>query len=133
MATYKQKRANALKTTSSREVLEMTRAVREYKKQVETILEDYPFAKNFDYLYVFENQGLFKIGTTFNIVSRHNSLQCGNPFPIRIVFAIKIRNCKELEAELHTIFKEKRFSREWFSLDDGDLDIIRELIRTDYV
>jgi hypothetical protein len=63
-----------------------------------------------------------KIGITKNSVnSRVSSMQTGNPYPIEHVFSICTPKYKEVEAELHDIYKNKRYQGEWFLLSDDDI------------
>lgn len=78
-----------------------------------------------DYIYLFEANGLYKIGVTRDIPKRIRSLQTGNPHPIRLVdFCILISGT----AGEHEIFKHlsaKRLAGEWFALGDEDVVTVR--------
>lgn len=81
-----------------------------------------------NYVYIVKCNNFYKIGNTFNLESRLNSLQCGNPYPLIIVFSVKHPQAKELEIILHKHFDKKRYFREWFELTDDDLIEIRKMV-----
>lgn len=105
------------KTDSEREVFSN---IKRLGKQAEKM---FPRAKFWPYIYVIRCHKYYKIGIASNIESRINSLQCGNPYRLEIVYAIKAPNARYTEEKLHEYFKENRYFREWFELpDDVDWD-----------
>lgn len=69
-----------------------------------------------------------KIGKTSNsIKKRISELQTGNPYKIYLIGWIKCssdKQAKKIEGSLHTLFKNKRKSGEWFNLCDSDYEKI---------
>lgn len=43
-------------------------------------------------------------------------MRTGNPFPIKVVYAIQTERYKELEEALHSFFGDRNRYREWFQL-----------------
>ena len=78
------------------------------------------------YLIRAEN-GLVKIGKTYNLIRRFNTLNIGSPLDLEILGCIHVENASEVEQDLHARFAEKRVKGEWFSLSTEDLDIIASL------
>lgn len=70
------------------------------------------------YLYIIRCDKYYKIGTASNMVSRLNSLQCGNPFELEIICAFRTKKAYQLEKELHSELKQFNHKREWFLLDE---------------
>jgi hypothetical protein len=75
---------------------------------------------NKDVVYLFtDNSGSYKIGITNNLKTRLGTIQCGcNTYlePILSFFGTK-----EDESYLHELFKDKRLSGEWFSINEIDI------------
>lgn len=80
------------------------------------------------YLYIIKCHEYYKIGTTFNLDNRVNTLQCGNPYEIELIWAVRISDYKECEMLLHKHFASKRHSREWFLLTEDDIKSITSLV-----
>lgn len=85
--------------------------------------EDY----NGVYIYLIRCDSFYKIGIASNLESRLNTLQCGNPFELDLVWAAKIKDAIETEELLHELYKEKRRFREWFFLNEADVAYIKSL------
>lgn len=73
-----------------------------------------------DYLYIIENNGLYKIGYSSNWDKRFKNYQT-HLGQVNIVYVTKQPNCFELERHLHNLFSDKRLNGEWFDLDETDL------------
>lgn len=102
-------------------------ATERQKKAVKNFENKY---KEFDgtFLYLIRCEQFYKIGITFNIDSRLNSLQCGNPYELELVWSAKIKDAIECEELLHGMFEKKRHMREWFKLDKEDIEFILNLV-----
>lgn len=78
------------------------------------------------YLYIVKADNKYKIGITKSSVkSRINEMQTGCPYKIEEVFSSEVQAFSELEKFFHTIFKDKNVNREWFSLDDYDIELVK--------
>ena len=80
------------------------------------------------YIYVLSsNDTWFKIGkATVWVVRVVKQLKVQLPFPVVVRYAFKSEDCTRDETALHRRFKSKRLNGEWFSLDEGDLEHIRQ-------
>lgn len=67
--------------------------------------------------------GYYKIGMSIDINARLISLQCGNPYNLKIVSSYYTDNMVQEEEEWHNKFKESRINGEWFSLNDIEIDL----------
>ena len=70
-----------------------------------------------------------KIGYSRNIARRMATLQCANPVKLKVVFGISSGRIHKLESILHRRFRHKRVAmggKEWFRLDNCDLDWVRQ-------
>lgn len=80
-------------------------------------------------VYVIQCQDLYKIGITVgSIENRLNTLQTANPFELKLVYAVKTQNCKELESLLHNKFSANRERGEWFKLSEQDFVILDSFV-----
>ena len=83
-----------------------------------------------DCIYFVECNGVFKIGTTSNLKSRLNALQTSNPTPVSLVYTIPIpimRDHREIEKALHTIFENNSVRGEWYKITEQDIERIKLL------
>jgi len=81
------------------------------------------------YIYILasSNGEWFKIGkATIWAVRVVKQLKVQLPFPVVVRYAFKSEDCTRDETALHRRFKSKRLNGEWFSLDEGDLEHIRQ-------
>lgn len=80
-------------------------------------------------LYVIGNRhyGWYKIGVSSNPDKRINEIRTGCPVPVEIVLVAETDEAEELERMLHLHFASQCMSREWFVLDDEDLEYIAEI------
>lgn len=99
-------------------------------KQKKTVKSFYELYKNHagKFIYLVHCGGFYKIGMTFNLDNRLNSLQCGNPFELDLVFAVRCIDALEVEELLHERFKDKHHFREWYSLSEDDITFIKNLV-----
>lgn len=75
------------------------------------------------YVYVFENAGLRKIGSSKKPQVRLRALRTAAP-SIEAIHHIPSLRYRELELLLHRHFADKRVVGEWFKLSDDDMDFI---------
>jgi hypothetical protein len=80
------------------------------------------------YVYLFKSGLYHKIGISENPKYRLQSIQTSNPNKIEQVYQIKRSDAKNVEYNLHKIFKNKRVSGEWFNLNDDDLKLLKSLV-----
>ena len=78
------------------------------------------------YLIKAEN-GLFKIGYTFDFDTRFSTLKSKLPVKIVCEHVIHTDTPQTLEKDLHRQFLKKRFSSEWFALSQSDIAYIKSL------
>ena len=84
--------------------------------------------KLWDYIYLIKCNNFYKIGHTFNLDSRLNTFQTGNPYALEIYLAIKHPKAVEIEYYLQEIFIKKKVKREWFEFSEEDIIKIKNLI-----
>lgn len=78
------------------------------------------------YVYVISNgSDRFKIGKSINPEKRLKSLTLGDKGKIIVKNYYSEYNYSHIEKELHTIFRNKKISGEWFELSESDIEIIR--------
>ena len=78
-------------------------------------------------IYLMKCENYIKIGRAFNPIARHYSLKYQTPFEVELLFHQKVRDDKELEAYLHFVFRDKHYKGEWFSLDEEDVNKVKEI------
>jgi|TARA_R110000744_G_scaffold373006_1_gene484957 hypothetical protein len=76
--------------------------------------------KKEDFLYIIENQGLYKIGYTSNFVNRYKNYKSHLGI-VNLVYLHKGFDTYLLEDKLHLVFKEKRKTGEWFDLSKKEI------------
>jgi len=81
----------------------------------------------FQYVYVMQCNGLYKIGFAKSPSARVRTLQIGSPHPVRLVHILRTSSYKMIEHQLHGLFKKKCVRGEWFRLDQSDLRYIQNL------
>jgi len=69
----------------------------------------------------------YKIWLTNNLIRRLDFYKLHHARPLSVICVIKSNNARIKEKELHTMFKWKWISWEWFMLDDSDINKIKEL------
>lgn len=67
----------------------------------------------------------YKVGFTKNLGARLIALRTATPFPIRLKFYIMTEFYKELEKELHRLLLPNLTRREWFSLNEVELNKLK--------
>lgn len=81
------------------------------------------------YIYLIENNGLYKIGRTTQPDKRLNTYyKTENPRPYTLIYKRKVYFHVFLEKKLHNFFKSKQNNREWFNLDLKDLQNINQIL-----
>lgn len=76
-------------------------------------------------------QKLHKIGyTRRKVETRIKEFKTGNASEFEIVDTFHSKWGTKIESQLHTIFKQKKFSGEWFDLCDDDILSFREHCKT---
>lgn len=69
--------------------------------------------------------GPFKIGISQDIAARLQQLQCGSPFPLRVIHQVHGINAK-IERQLHDKLSQYRLHGEWF--DEQAIGIAKEML-----
>ena len=78
------------------------------------------------YIYLLKSRDIYKIGKTLNLRDRSKRYRAENPFGTRVLFQKEVDNYTNVERGLLEKFKEKRFSGEWFKLDEDDILWIKQ-------
>lgn len=80
-----------------------------------------PNSDGYSYTYILldTKSGIYKIGRTSNFMARFSAIKSSNIY----IEALYVLN-KDIESELHEIFKYRRLDGEWFSLSKEDLMLI---------
>jgi hypothetical protein len=79
------------------------------------------------YIYLIKSQNLYKIGRAKKIKDRIRAYKTENPFGIEILLQVKVDNYIKEENMLLDMFKEKKVRGEWFSLNEEDVELIKEI------
>lgn len=79
--------------------------------------DDYFKPKSMTYIAFDSLSGKFKIGKSNNIIRRESGLRAANPNVYMIAFCDD-----DVESELHGLYSDKRFFREWFNLSVKDVN-----------
>ena len=72
------------------------------------------------YLYIIENNGLYKIGYTSNWSKRYQTYKT-HLGEVNLIYLTKQNNCFDLETYLHDCFLLKRKTGEWFKMSKSNL------------
>lgn len=93
-----------------------------YKEVKQLSLELDLNKKNEDYLYIIENNGIYKIGYSSNWKKRKKSYET-HLGSLNLIYLTKQFNCFELENKLHEMFHLKKIKKntEWFKLNNKDI------------
>jgi hypothetical protein len=81
----------------------------------------------YQFVYLLESNGVYKIGFSRFPLGRVKSLQTGSPYPITMIHKIKTPYFRQLEAKLHYEFRDKRLHNEWFALTPEDVERFKML------
>tara|TARA_R110000803_G_scaffold118709_1_gene187079 strand:- start:1569 stop:2003 length:435 start_codon:yes stop_codon:yes gene_type:complete len=76
--------------------------------------------ENQSYLYIIENNGLYKIGYTSDWNKRHKNYKT-HLGKVNLIYLTKQNDCFDLELYLHNKYVAKRKTGEWFVLSQSDL------------
>lgn len=78
-------------------------------------------------LYVIQNEeGFYKIGYSKSVDDRIKQLQTGTHSNFTKIFEFETNNGSKLEAWFHNIFKYRRIRREFYDLDDENINYIKD-------
>jgi len=80
-------------------------------------------------VYFMRQTGFCKIGYSTEVKKRQSSLQVATPNKIDVVMVVLCLDSREAsskEKNLHSRFRHKHVSGEWYSLDDQDLNNIAQ-------
>lgn len=123
MKTQKNKLSKVDLIKQSKDKLDQLKIL--YDKQSEMLNRE---DRLWSYVYLIKCNEFCKIGHTFNLDNRLNSLQTGNPYNLEITFSLKHPKAEEVEFYLQEKFLEKKVLREWFKLSDDDIVDIKRMI-----
>ena len=83
-------------------------------------ISEIQLSKKESYLYIIRNNDFYKIGYTSDWKQRLRKYKT-HLGDVNLIYLTKQLDCFDLETELHILFKDKRNTGEWFSLDQNDL------------
>lgn len=90
-------------------------------------------AKRKGYVYLFEHNGVYKIGKTKREAEQRKNEVANqlfvNPDEITVVHVIAVEDRNQFELTLHAMFKDKQIpgKKEWFTLSPDDVSYIKSL------
>jgi len=73
-------------------------------------------------VYLMKSDGLYKIGVSCSPKTRVKTIESKLDQNVEIVTTIKTNDDYAIESVLHQQFSEKREHREWFSLNENDVE-----------
>ncbi len=77
-------------------------------------------------LYLIQSEnGLTKIGIASDVNDRLKTLNIGSPVVIVLIYHVYTIFAKEIETELHAMYKDKLVKGEWHKLTDEDIQNIQ--------
>lgn len=82
---------------------------------------------NDGYVYLVKLDKHYKIGISISPESRLQEFTL-LPYPLEDICIEKVKNYKQVEKELHKIYTKKRVRGEWFSLDENDIEFIKNYL-----
>lgn len=82
------------------------------------------------WVYLFECNGMHKIGHSISPSRRARHLQTGTPHQVVIIHVLRTCFYRHIERQLHDKFYDKRERGEWFRLEPSDVDYICSLDRS---
>ena len=72
--------------------------------------------------------GICKIGVTSQTdCKRLKQLATGNPSELKVLYEFPSKYPFKVETALHNYFREKQITREWFKLNNSDIQLFPEL------
>jgi len=76
------------------------------------------------YIYLIQDSytDLCKIGSSENVSRRLDQLKIANPNELQIIKQFESKHNRKVEFILHTTFKHKNVSGEWFELNNNDIN-----------
>jgi hypothetical protein len=80
------------------------------------------------YVYIIKASKYFKIGRALNHGQRIKRYIVENPDEIEVILCEKVKDYIKVEKDLHWIVSHKNHNREWFNLDDKDLNTLKSYI-----
>ena len=81
------------------------------------------------YIYVIKSKYGFKIGKTKNIQNRSTIFNVKLPFEIEFIITEQVPDYHNIELELHEKYSKVHLNGEWFSLTEGHITEIQELLK----
>lgn len=85
---------------------------------------------NQQYVYLVRSGKYYKIGIANNPKERINQIQVGNPHKIIFVSCYFMKDAGIVEKALHSAFSEKQVNREWFALDEKEVEKFNNICET---
>jgi len=80
------------------------------------------------YIYVIKSLHLYKIGRSKYLNKRIKAYKLYNPFGIETIYSVRVKDHERVERLLHTKYKDKRVSGEWFELKEEDLETLKQFL-----
>ena len=79
------------------------------------------------YIYCIESNWYYKIWRSKNFKKRFKKYITENPNHVEVIHSYFSDNCIDEEQRLHMMFEEKNHNREWFKLNQADIEYIKSL------
>ena len=80
------------------------------------------------YIYVIKSGKYHKIGRTLNFKHRIKKYITENPNKVKIILCKKVNDYIGVENRLHSELKNKNYNREWFKLENEDINFINNFL-----
>lgn len=90
------------------------------------LLNPPPRKKRMGYVYLLRSGDYHKIGLTRRDINKRTK-EITVPEGLSVVHVVETEDPEGLEAYLHNEFKKKRTEREWFKLDEEDVQFIMNI------
>lgn len=84
------------------------------------------------YIYILKTKHGYKIGRTIDIKKRLSSYTTALLNQFECVFSCQVNDHVRIEKELHLRFKDKHISREWFNLNERDIEQVKSILTNIY-
>lgn len=96
------------------------------ENELKHLLEKQTKNSSVGYIYIYKCSGNYKIWLASCRKSRIKQHLVSSPEMIDLVVLLEVFNMNFIEKLLHATFQDKRLYWEWFSLNDLDINIIKE-------
>lgn len=71
-----------------------------------------------------EDTEYYKIGIAIDVEKRYRQIQANMPFPLKVLYHVRVGDSFNLEQQLHKTFAKQRVRYEWFQLNARQVQYI---------